>query len=165
MTLAYSRVENGKLFLKNVLVHNTELGYSFEEAPRASHAFPTVGRLVDAKQLSSPVVSAIYNTLYCRRPQESNYTAFDPKAGDALAAATGPASMYTTFNPTAAHHKHSSTAPKTSNYEQFTAVASTGATGTVHTVASPAASASYSRFGDLQDDLNHVLTSAPKTTG
>jgi hypothetical protein len=52
-----------------VLVHNTALGYSLEEQPKPSHAFPTVLKLVEAKQLSTPVISKLYRDLYDKKSQ------------------------------------------------------------------------------------------------
>lgn len=67
-------------------------GYSLDEQPKAGHAFSTVLKLVEAKKLTTPVTSKLYQTLYEKpssttqhthtpQPEQSNYVAFQPSSG------------------------------------------------------------------------------------
>lgn len=83
MTLAYSKTKDGKLCLKNVLIHNVgEAGFSLQPKDKGGKAFASVVDLLAAQaDLKEPVVSALHKKMVEEEESKSaggdSYAAFD----------------------------------------------------------------------------------------
>jgi len=131
------------------------LGYSLEENPKPAHAFSTLAKLIEAKQLTTPVPSKLYSHLYDRKKEvvvepQSNYVAFNP-AGLPGMGLGGPAPAPPPLTPApAAAHTPAPAAPA-SNYIQFNpAMLAAATTAIAHTNGKPSNYESFAAALDLK---------------